>query len=318
MLIKVGWNMVSSNGYSDQIQTFLGVNSANILLIYKYIPGSGYTHISDQTTNFEQGVGYWFKSNSEFTYENTGNNSSSPLEITWEQGWNMISTPFSENLIVENQSWKSNVDLIYGFDKNVGYQLKTKSDILDSTQGYWFKLNASITHTFVNTSHANDISLGVFESNWELYPCKSNTVRVLDISYGSNAVRSLIQDSSGYLGVYISMSNAGGEEKYYGGWGPIVTDGSKDILKNTVINFDQDKLDNQDYTVKGYLVYINDLIDQSCNVLESSDTNGDPLYSSVTDVSFDIQDHGTHEYPSLLLSESTNGGAPYKLTIPIT
>ena len=146
MIIRVGWNMCSSNGYSDQINTFLGEHNANITLIYKYTSTSGYILVSDRTSNFEQGVGYWFKSDLEFTYEKTGTNVVSPLEIIFASGWIMVAPPFNGVLIVANEPWASSVDLIYEYSNQ--YNLKQKTDELDSSQGYWFKFNSSVTQIF--------------------------------------------------------------------------------------------------------------------------------------------------------------------------
>ena len=62
--------MVSSNGYSDPIGQFFGEYSDNITVMWKYVPGSGYSLVT-KNDNFEQGVGYWLKSNLQFNYDIT-------------------------------------------------------------------------------------------------------------------------------------------------------------------------------------------------------------------------------------------------------
>ncbi len=151
MIIRDGWNMISSNGYSDPIGQFFGEYSDNILFMWKFTPGIGYQRVL-KTHNFEQGVGYWFKFNLEFTYDITGLIVTSPLEITWPAGWNLISTPFNEPMIVANESWESSVDFAWMFEPGIGYQRVLKADVLEPGRAYWFKFNTTVTETFIATT----------------------------------------------------------------------------------------------------------------------------------------------------------------------
>ena len=151
MIIYTGWNMVSSNGYSDPIGQFFGEYSDNITVMWKYVPGSGYSLVT-KNDNFEQGVGYWLKSNLQFNYDITGLIVTSPLEITWAAGWNMISTPFNEPIILANMSWESNIVVIWTYVPGSGYVLVQKTDALEPGRGYWFKFDTTVTETFIATT----------------------------------------------------------------------------------------------------------------------------------------------------------------------
>ena len=151
MIISEGWNMVASNGCSDPIGQFFGEYSDNIIVMWKYVPGIGYDRAL-KTHNFEQGVGYWLKSNLEFTYDITGLIITSPLEITWTAGWNLVSTPFNEPMIVANESWESSVILTWMYEPGIGYIRVLKAEALDPRRSYWMKFNTAVTHTFIATT----------------------------------------------------------------------------------------------------------------------------------------------------------------------
>jgi len=68
-----GWNLVSHPlNSSELISTSFGDKLDNISVVFKYVPGSGYTLISHNSANWDPGYGYWFFFNTETTITYTG------------------------------------------------------------------------------------------------------------------------------------------------------------------------------------------------------------------------------------------------------
>tara|TARA_Y100000766_G_scaffold185668_1_gene159496 strand:+ start:638 stop:2320 length:1683 start_codon:yes stop_codon:yes gene_type:complete len=197
MIIYAGWNMVSSNGYSDPIGQFFGEYSDNITVMWKYVPGSGYSLVT-KNDNFEQGVGYWLKSNLQFNYDITGLIVTSPLEITWIKGWNMMSTPFNEPIILANMSWESNIVVIWKYVPGSGYVLVQKTDALEPGRAYWIKFDTTVTETFIATTEPEQEPEQEPEPEPEPEPYPLDVIIKVEFTESLSFVKGqYIQDASG-------------------------------------------------------------------------------------------------------------------------
>ena len=106
-----------------------------MLLIYLSSQHRGRLHLSDKyNEDLQVGSGYWILVYEDQNYVITGQPIQSYSRTLYNNGWEMIGGCTSDaKALVDN----GNIDVIYRFDKEMGYKRVQQRENLQPGQGYW-------------------------------------------------------------------------------------------------------------------------------------------------------------------------------------
>ena len=150
MNIVQGWNLLGTFGNDINIKDiFTNDNDSDIIVMYGW-NGSTYFGVDITTGTLETGRSYWVKYANEVIGAQVNSFSrKTSVTINVINGWNLVSTPFDQDISVSDFS---NVIVIYGWNGSTYYGVDASTGTLEAGHGYWMKFSAADTFTFQTTS----------------------------------------------------------------------------------------------------------------------------------------------------------------------
>ena len=96
---NVGWNLLSSFGYTNTINDLFGNDSNKISEIFTYDALNRRYIIVNKSDPLIQGLGYWYRITQSFSKIIVGDTFTPNVTLSFYQGWNLIALPFDSEFI---------------------------------------------------------------------------------------------------------------------------------------------------------------------------------------------------------------------------